>query len=320
MTFKKAERRQVKLKIAITGPSGSGKTYSALEMAKGIGKKIALIDTENGSASLYSDRFEFDTCEISPPYTIPKYTDAIKAAIAAGYEVLVIDSITHAWAGEGGLLAKKESLDARGGNSYTNWGSITKEQELFKAALLNASVHLIVTMRSKQDYVVEVNEKGKSAPRKVGLAPIQRDGMEYEFTTVFDVAMDHAAAASKDRTGLFDGHIEKLSEETGKRLIAWLQSAKPVDAVEIVQAPKPVDVPKANERRPSEAQLKRLFAIRSSSKWTDAQLREYLGTFGKESTKDLTLPEYDEICNNLSRGYEAVMGKSSGPDFGEDVP
>lgn len=225
--FQRAERKRVKLKIAITGPSGSGKTYSALELATGLGQKIALIDTENDSASLYSDRFVFDTLVIDPPYTVQKYLEAIKAAEAEGYEVLVIDSISHAWAGDGGLLAKKEGLDSRGGNqnSYTNWSSITKEHESFKGMLLTSDLHLICTMRSKQDYILETNEKGKQAPRKVGMAPIQRDGMEYEFTTVFDVAMDHAAMASKDRTGLFDGEIAKLTKHTGERFMAWLGGA-----------------------------------------------------------------------------------------------
>lgn len=227
ITFKKAERRQAKLKLALTGPSGSGKTMSALFLASGIGEKIAVIDTENSSASLYADRFEFDTLTLEPPYTIQKYVEAIRAAQAAGYDVLVIDSLSHAWAGAGGLLAKKEALDARGGNSFANWGGISKEHEQFKAMLLNCNIHLICTMRSKQDYVLEINEKGKSAPRKVGLAPIQREGMEYEFTTVFDLGMDHNAQASKDRTGLFDGQIFQPSKATGETLMNWLQEAKP---------------------------------------------------------------------------------------------
>ncbi len=226
MSFQKAERRRAKLKIALTGPSGAGKTFSALKIAAGIGKKVALIDTENESASLYGDKFNFDTLCIKPPYTVKKYADAILMAEKAGYDVLVIDSITHAWAGEGGLLEKKEALDSKGGNSYTNWGAITKEQEQFKAKLLNCEVHLICTMRSKQDYVLTTNEKGKAAPQKVGMAPIQRDGMEYEFTTVFDLSIKHQASVSKDRTGLFDGQIFVPDEKTGEAFIEWLGSAK----------------------------------------------------------------------------------------------
>jgi hypothetical protein len=228
--FKKAERKQAKLKIAVTGPSGSGKTMSSLKLAAGIGKRIALIDTENHSASLYADHkeidFPFDVLTIEAPYTVAKYMEGIEAAESSGYDVLIIDSLSHVWAGDGGLLAKKESLDQRGGNSFSNWAGISKEHEALKAKLLNCNIHLICTMRSKQDYVLEVTDKGKSAPRKVGLAPIQREGMEYEFTTVFDIAMDHHAAVSKDRTGLFEGTIEKLNKAHGEKLMKWLGGAK----------------------------------------------------------------------------------------------
>ena len=265
MTFKKAERKQARPKLAITGPSGSGKTFSALLIAAGMGKKIAVIDTENGSASLYADvekgalkGIEFDTLEIAPPYTIDKYVLAIQAAEEASYDVLIVDSISHAWAGEGGLLSKKEALDQRGGNSYTNWAGITKEHEIFKSRILAADVAMICTMRSKQDYVLETNDKGKSAPKKVGMAPIQRDGMEYEFTVVLDLAMDHNAQASKDRTGLFDGKIFKPSKETGKAIMEWLKGgvplaskAKPGPTPAPTLPPsamKPADLPPADEQ------------------------------------------------------------------------
>lgn len=251
VAFKKAERKQVKLKIAISGPSGSGKTFSSLEMSKGIGKRIALVDTENKSASLYSDRFDFDTLEIDPPYTTDKYLKAIKAAVDAGYDVLIIDSLSHAWAGEGGLLAKKGALDARGGNNYTNWAPITIEQEALMSAIQNANIHLIVTLRSKQEYVLEVNDKGKQAPRKVGLAPIQRDGTEYLFTTVFDCAMDHHASVSKDRTSLFDGKLFKITQDTGKLFMDWLASGKPMTPAESAPATQPEQKPAPEAPKPS---------------------------------------------------------------------
>lgn len=276
--FKKAERTQVKFKGALTGPSGSGKTFSALLLARGLGKRVAVIDTENGSASLYAKMkegplagFEFDTLVLQPPYAIQRYNDAIRAAVAAKYDVLVIDSITHAWAGEGGLLAKKEALDARGGNSYANWSGISKEHETFKAALLGADIHLICTMRSKQDYVLESNDKGKQAPKKVGMAPIQREGMEYEFTVVLDLGMDHSAVASKDRTSLFDGQVFKPSVETGMRIRDWLleapvsppsedspqaQNPSPKSPAAAASAPKPQPEqgqPKTQTKRPESA-------------------------------------------------------------------
>ncbi len=222
--FKKASRSESKLKLAITGPSGSGKTYSALLLAKGLGGKIAVIDSENGSAALYAQTFDFDTMTISPPYTTEKYNAAINGAVDAGYDVVIVDSITHAWSGEGGLLSQKEQLDARGGNSYTNWAKITPKHEAFIGTILHSKIHVIATMRSKQDYVLS-DRNGKQVPQKVGMAPVQRDGAEYEFTVVLDVAMNHEAQASKDRTGLFDGQIFKISEKTGQTLKAWLNGA-----------------------------------------------------------------------------------------------
>lgn len=234
MKIKKAERRAVKIKLAITGPSGAGKTMSSLLLARGLiddGGKILVIDTEDGSSNLYADHdltagIDYDVLEIEAPYLIDKYIQAISLGEKEGYDLIIVDSITHAWAGEGGLLEKKSSLDSRGGNSYTNWSSITKEQEKFKAKLVHCNTHLIVTMRSKQDYITEANDKGKMAPKKVGLAPIQREGMEYEFTTVFDIGMDHQFTVSKDRTGLFEGKIEKITEKTGKIINEWLSAGK----------------------------------------------------------------------------------------------
>ncbi len=226
--FKKAQRIQAKLKIGLSGPSGSGKTFSALRLANGISNKIAVIDSERKSASLYSDRFDFDVVDLEPPYTTEKYIEAIKAACKAGYEVLIIDSISHAWSGEGGILNQKEQLDARGGNSFTNWAKMTPKQERFVSAILHAPIHIICTLRSKQEYIIEQNDKGKQAPRKVGLAPVQREGFEYELTTMFDIAMNHEAETSKDRTGLFVDKITQISEETGKAFVEWLNAgAKP---------------------------------------------------------------------------------------------
>jgi len=179
-SFHKATKKSTNIKILFTGPSGSGKTYSALKVATGLGKKIALIDTENASASLYSDKFNFDIMELYPPFEINKYTAAIGIAEMEKYDVLIIDSITHAWSGEGGLLQKKESLDRRGGNSWANWAGITKEHEAFKAKLLQAKIHIIATARSKTEWVVSENEKGKKVPQKIGLTPDQRAGIEFE--------------------------------------------------------------------------------------------------------------------------------------------
>lgn len=241
-TFQKAERKQAKLKLGIQGPSGSGKTDGALSIARqivGPSGRIALVDTENGSASLYSDRYDFDTLSIGPPYLSSKYEQAIDQAVEADYNVLVIDSISHQWDGAGGILARKEEIDARGGNQWTNWRAFTKEHNQFIGKLLSAPIHIIVTMRSKQDYVLEANDRGKQTPKKVGMKAIQREGAEYELTVNFDVQMDHRAKASKDRTGLFGEQLWDLRDpKTGRLLAEWLSSAKPVDLATTEQRAK----------------------------------------------------------------------------------
>lgn len=230
LQIKKATRQAVRLKLNVQGPSGSGKTLGALALAFALAphKRVCVIDTENESASLYADQYAFDTITLGSPYTTAKYEEAIVMAVKAGYEVLVIDSLSHQWAGPGGILARKEQMDARGGNTWTNWASFTKEHERFKALLMNAPVHVVSTTRSKQDYIVETGDGKKAAPKKVGLAPVQREGMEYEFSVVFELQMDHRATASKDRTGMFDGQlIDLLGEEVGESLRGWLSSGKP---------------------------------------------------------------------------------------------
>lgn len=228
--FKKAERKQAKLKTAVTGPTGSGKTWSALRLATGLGGKIAFIDTENGSASLYAEHFDFDVLDIAPPFTTDKFITAINAAEKAGYATIVIDSLTHAWAGEGGLLEQKAALDARpNSNHWTNWGPIDKKDHELKNAFLHSSCHIIATMRSKMEYT-QTQSGDKKKIEKLGLAPIQRDGLSYEFSVVFDIGMDHKAEVSKDRTHLFDDSAAfQITEETGKLLANFLNSGKEVD-------------------------------------------------------------------------------------------
>lgn len=295
--FKKAEREQLKLKMAITGPSGSGKTYSALRLAKGLGGKVAVIDTENGSASLYSDRFEFDVLELSPPYTNEKYLAAIKEAETAKYDTVIIDSLTHQWAGEGGLLNKKEQLDARGGNSFANWAKMTPEHERFKSAILHANINVIGTMRSKTEYVLSENEKGKQVPKKMGLAPIQRDGMEYEFTTVLDISMNHEAQASKDRTGLFIGQMFQITEETGKKLQEWISQGRKKEVVEPTQ-------PAATSRK--------MVLARAADKngWTLDEVKVFMKDFFNQTSADaLSEVDYLKLFQMVSVPRESSLVK-----------
>lgn len=234
MTFKKAERKQAKIKIAITGPSGAGKTYSSLLIAKGITQKIAIIDTEHGSASLYSDNPNmpsYDVMELAAPFSTERYIAAIQEAVKAGYELLIIDSITHQWSGQGGILDRldRERQANPKMNSYTMWNKLTPEHERFKQAIVQAPIHIIATMRSKQDYHMEKDDQGKQKISKMGFAPIQREGAEYEFTIVFDLAQSHFASVSKDRTGIFAPEPFLPSPATGELILKWLNVAPPPD-------------------------------------------------------------------------------------------
>ena len=223
--FRKAERKKAKLRLGLVGPAGSGKTYGALLVAMGLGGRIAMIDTENGSGDLYAGLGDYDVCTLSAPYTVQKYLTAIQDAERAGYDVLIIDSLSHAWAGEGGLLDQQGKIaDSGRGNSYTAWRQVTPWHNKLVEAMLSSSCHIIATMRAKTEYVMEENDRGKKEPRKVGMAPVQRDGMDYEFGVVFDLAANHSAQVSKDRTSLFDGRVFQLSKETGETLRAWLET------------------------------------------------------------------------------------------------
>ena len=251
MEFKKAQKSESRLRIAISGASGSGKTYSALRIAKGIGGKIAVIDTERSSASLYADLVDFDVLNLEPPFNPQKYVDAIKAAETAGYEVIIIDSLSHAWSGTGGLLDLHDNIQKsnKSVNGFSAWKEVTPIQNRFIDAILSSKCHIITTMRAKQEYIIEKGEY-KTQVRKVGLAPVQRDGLEYEFTIFFEISQEHVATASKDRTNIFDGKYFTPSEETGKILMSWLNqpsAATEKKQVEVEATVEPKDHPKAAE-------------------------------------------------------------------------
>ena len=228
MQFQKAERKKSKLRLALTGPSASGKTYGALLTAKGIGGRIAVIDTEKGSASLYSDIVDFDVLELSAPYTPERYRQAVQLAVNNGFDVIIIDSITHEWSGAGGCLELNDEIAKAKfkGNTWSAWSETKARHRALIDDLLACHAHIIVTMRSKTETAqAEVN--GRKQVQKLGMKAEQNDGIEYEFTTVLDLIHDgNFAQPSKDRTGLFppNGNPFKLSIETGQKLVEWLES------------------------------------------------------------------------------------------------
>ncbi len=203
MSFVKAVKYNAKLRMAICGPSGSGKTYTSLNIAKHFGK-VAVIDTETGSASKYADLFEFDTNELTKNYHPQRFIDSINAAAKAGYDILIIDSLSHAWAGEGGLLDEVNKITQRSysKNSFNAWSQGTPIQNKLIDAILSAPLHIIATMRSKHEYVLEEQNKGgrkTTAPRKVGMAPVQRADIEYEFDVSATMDLDNNMVVDKTR-------------------------------------------------------------------------------------------------------------------------
>lgn len=224
-TFSKAERKKAKLKLNLNGPSGSGKTYSALQMASGLGSKIAVIDTENESASLYATEFSFDTLPLRPPYSPERFVGAIQAAYNMGYEVLIIDSVTHEWTGTGGCLEINEEIAKTKfrGNTWSAWSDTTPRHRKFIDAILQTDMHIITTTRAKTE---TVQGEGKKIV-KLGMKAEQRDGFEYELTVGLDVIHDnHFVIPTKDRTKLFNPNGEIINQETGRRILAWLNDGK----------------------------------------------------------------------------------------------
>ncbi len=246
--FQAASKQQSKLRMTLDGPAGSGKTYTALRFAHALtavyGGKIAYLDTERGSASKYVGEapdgvpWAFDVLNLVV-FSPEKYTEAINAAGRLGYSVLVVDSLSHAWEGQGGALEMKQ----RAGESWSAWRNITPIHNRMVDAILQSPCHVITTMRSRMEYLPETDDKGKIVNiRKVGLAPIQRPGMEYEFDLVCDIDWAHILTVSKSRCStVADLKVEKPGPEFMRPVIEWLQAGvtpvTPVAAAVPEQAP-----------------------------------------------------------------------------------
>jgi archaellum biogenesis ATPase FlaH len=226
MQLQTAERKKVKLRLNIASPSGFGKSYGALLIAYGITnnwQRIAVIDTENNSASLYAHLGDFKTLSLTPPFTAERYIEAIKICEAANMEVIIIDSITHVWKGQGGILEYQNSLGGR----YQDWAKATPLYQKFLNAILQSSCHIITTNRKKQGYNM-ITENNKTKVEKAGLDDEIRDGYEYEMTIALEIINDkHLCKASKDRTGLFVDKTEFIiTPSTGKQILEWCNAGK----------------------------------------------------------------------------------------------
>jgi hypothetical protein len=242
--FQKAVKSQSKLRLGLDGPAGSGKTFTALVAASAIanGGKVAVIDTERMSASLYADQFDFDVMCLDT-FHPQKYIDGIHEAEKAGYAVIVIDSLSHAWEGEGGVLDLHDQAvkRQRTENSFTAWKDVTPIHRALVDAMLQSTCHIIATMRSKTEYIIEsVESNGRTVqrPRKIGMAPIQRQGMEYEFTIVGDLDTDHTLSITKSRmSGVADAVVTKPDKAWFMQIVNLLNSGAKVSPPAPVSAP-----------------------------------------------------------------------------------
>lgn len=275
--FSKATKSKKRLRMALTGVSGAGKTYSALSIASHLGKSIAVIDTEKGSSTLYSDIFDFDQCDLVQHHH-SKYIEAIRNAGQAGYEVLIIDSLTHAW---------YEALEIAGGN-FQNWAKVRPLERGLIDAILSYPGHVIATIRSKTEYVVtqRENKLGKltSSPEKVGMGAIQASGIEYEFDITGELALDHILSISKTRCHALD-QTKWLNpgKELADIISAWL-----TDGAELPLIPESADAKKA-----------RLASACKERGLSASDVKPLLAEYGGQRAADLTSEQLDQVIKKL---------------------
>lgn len=304
LTFSPATKTQAKLRMALIGPAGSGKTMTALKIAKALaehaGKPIAFIDTEHGSASKYADLVPFDVLELAS-FHPERYIEAIAAAQGAGYGVLIIDSLSHAWMGKDGALQLVDQATKRQktANSYTAWGDVTPLHNALIEAMLSARMHIIVTMRSKMEYVQEKDANGKTRVRKIGLQPVQRDGMEFEFDVVADIDTDNLLVVGKTRCpDLAEYQMRKAGPEIAEKLIAWLTDGA------VPAPPRPILVQPAPEQprklTPDEiARTDKLVDTVKARKMPIGEAMKILHSFGFDKTSHVTAEKFNEVLSAL---------------------
>lgn len=269
LTFQKAKREQVRIKINIAGPAGAGKTMSSLLLGYGLIKaehpdwdeekiwdSICVCDSECGSASLYvgtqvgpTTIGAYNVINLSPPFTAQSYMDAIRMAEQHNMAVIIIDSLSHVWSGEGGLLDEQGKIAARTNNSYTSWRTISPQYTKLVDTILQSSSHIITCARAKMEYQQVKNDAGKTQVKALGMGLELRNGYEYEVSVNFMLDNDHVANATKDRTGIFDGKYFVIDANTGKQLYQWLSSgAAPVAVAPSVPEPQKATPPTDTDR------------------------------------------------------------------------
>lgn len=295
LQIRRATKTQRKARIGLVGPTGSGKTYSALRIATGLvgeNGRILVADTENRSADLYADQFQFDVVDLET-FSPDMYIEVIRLAEQEGYDALIIDSLSHAWMGKDGALEQvdKAAARSRSGNSFVAWREVTPKHNAMVDALIRCKCHLIVTMRAKTEYVLEEDIKGRKVPRKIGMAPIQRDGLDYEFDIVGDMDYENRLIISKTRYSRLAGEvIEKPSEELGEEIAAWLSDGAP--------APLP---------RPAARDINNVVGDAMKRGWIEDEIKAVVGYVRGEATfEGISGEEWAKV-------KEALAGDPPGP-------
>lgn len=307
MALKQAVKHQKKLRMLVTGPSGAGKTYTALAVASALakldgGKDIAVFDTEAGSASLYAGRFTFLTDQIEPPFTPEKIVAALREAEMAGIGVVILDSISHAWAGEGGILDIVNTATAASSSksAFTQgWSKATPVQNKMIEAILRSPCHVICTARSKTEYALTKDEKGRDKPTKLGMAPVQRPDFEYEFDIVLDMSVSHVGEVTKSRfEAVADQVIQKPGADFAQMIWNELQGA-------------PVETEQHNQRL---TVLESLGTQVYGDGWTEARskLAEWASGGVSHTVERLKATEVEKAIVGLNNKLAAVNGQPTG--------
>lgn len=296
-----ATREQIRFRISLVGASGSGKTYSALKLAHGLiddWNKIVVIDTEQKSSSFYSSLGPFRVIGFPAPHDPKRYVEAIQfAECQPSVEVIIIDSISPEW---DAVL----DIHQKFGGKFQDWAKTTPLHKKFVDAMLLSPKHIIATMRAKSDWQMDKDENsGKAKITKLGLKPVQRENLDYEFSVEFRLNENHLATVSKDRTGLFSDTVPfQISEEVGRLLASWNSGGVSPKVDNTREAPRAVDGGDSGTsvHGPSQAQLKRLFAISKAAKWHETAVKDYMQKeFKITSSKQLTAQQYDSLCNHI---------------------
>jgi len=297
MTFGKARREQVKIRVSISGPAGAGKTMSSLLMAYGLVKaenpslpeaelwdKICIIDTESGSGSLYVGQQvgttkigEYNTIALTAPFEPAVFVDAIHMAEEHNMSVIIIDSLSHAWAGAGGALDQQGKIADRSGNSWSAWRTVTPQHNKLVDAMLQSTAHVIACMRAKMEYQQVVGDNGKKQIKAMGMGVVMKEGIEYEFGVSFMLDYNHVANATKDRTGMFDGKMFTIDPSTGAKIYEWLSSAKPANPAPAHVTPAPTKADPSNVPETDPEQLKKAIEM------VDALIKPQVADADKET-------------------------------------